>query len=410
MKNVLSLFDGISAGRVALDRANIIYDKYYASEIDKYAISITQYNYPDTIQLGDVTKWREWDIDWSSIDLLLAGFPCQSWSVAGKQQGDKDPRGKLLWDMLDILTNIRKYNPKVIFLFENVKMKKDFLEYINNAIGVAPIEINSSNLSAQRRRRLYWTNINNITQPEDKKIYLRDVLEKEVEEKYYLSDKIQERLKLYYPDNACYSRVGDIKLPTTTIGQRDNVHGHNQKVEALLATDYKQPKQVLDKQIKIGFFNSGGQGDRVYSIDGKSVTLGANGGGRGALTGLYAVSQRGRNIVDGKRKDYFGALTEQRLETVFSEKSNCLSTVQKDTLVMETDSTLENYRVRKLTPIEAERCQTFSDNYTKYGKNGEGISNSQRYKALGNSWTVDVISHIFSFLENKDKDIPKVKE
>jgi len=124
IRTVLSLFDGISAGRVALERANISYDNYYASEIDKYAISITQHNYPNTIQLGDVTKWREWDIDWSSIDLLFAGFPCQSWSLAGQQKGDEDPRGKLLWVMLEIREHILKYNPNLSYLFENVNMKK----------------------------------------------------------------------------------------------------------------------------------------------------------------------------------------------------------------------------------------------------------------------------------------------
>jgi DNA (cytosine-5)-methyltransferase 1/DNA (cytosine-5)-methyltransferase 3A len=175
--NVLSLFDGISGGRVALERANITVDKYYASEIDKWAIAISKKNYPDIIQLGDINNWRTWDIDWKSIDLLFAGFCCQSWSQAGKQQGDKDPRGALMWVMLDIFNHIKTLNPNVYFLFENVKMKKEFLDYVNKAIGCESILINSALVSAQNRQRNYWTNIPNVTQPEDKRIYLKDIIE-----------------------------------------------------------------------------------------------------------------------------------------------------------------------------------------------------------------------------------------
>ena len=123
---VLSLFDGISCCRVAMDRAGIPVTEYYASEIDKYAISVAKKNYPDTLHLGDVTKWETWGIDWKSIDLITGGFPCQTWSVAGSQQGDKDPRGMLFWCMLDIMKTVRKHNPKAHFLIENVKMKKEF--------------------------------------------------------------------------------------------------------------------------------------------------------------------------------------------------------------------------------------------------------------------------------------------
>jgi len=129
---VLSLFDGLSGGQIALNRIGIKPTKYYASEIDKYAIKVAMANFPDTIQLGDVTKWREWDIDFSTIDLLFAGFPCQAWSLAGKQQGDNDPRGALVHDLIDIWNEIKSKNPNMKFLFENVKMKEEFQSYINN--------------------------------------------------------------------------------------------------------------------------------------------------------------------------------------------------------------------------------------------------------------------------------------
>ncbi|MCP3675800.1 MAG: DNA (cytosine-5-)-methyltransferase, partial [Gammaproteobacteria bacterium] len=170
-KNVLSIFDGISAGRIALERANIPVDKYYASEVDKYAIKITQNNYPDTIQLGDVTQWRKWELP--EIDLVIGGSPCQGFSFAGKQLNFDDPRSKLFFEFVDIL---KHHKPKY-FLLENVKMKKEYQAVITEAMGVEPIEINSALVSAQNRKRLYWTNIPNVTQPEDKGILLKDIIE-----------------------------------------------------------------------------------------------------------------------------------------------------------------------------------------------------------------------------------------
>ena len=174
--NVLSLFDGISCGQVALERAEIPVKNYYASEIDKYAIQITQKNYPNTIQLGDITKWQEWEIDWSSIDLLIGGSPCQGFSFAGKQLNFDDPRSKLFFVYVDILNHIKKHNPNVKFLLENVKMKKEYQNVITSYLGVEPIEINSALVSAQNRKRLYWTNIGKIEQPEDKGILLKDIV------------------------------------------------------------------------------------------------------------------------------------------------------------------------------------------------------------------------------------------
>lgn len=179
--NVLSLFNGMSFGRMALEHLDIPVGNYCSSEIDKYAIQASQELYPDTIQIGDVTKWREWDIEWSSIDLVTGGFPCQAWSMAGKQLGDKDERGMLFWTMLDIMKHVKYHNPEADFLIENVKMKKEFEEYITthteNALGkVHKILINSALVSAQNRNRYYWTSFE-VGQPEDKGILLRDIIE-----------------------------------------------------------------------------------------------------------------------------------------------------------------------------------------------------------------------------------------
>lgn len=174
--NVLSLFDGMSCGQIALERSGIKVDNYYASEIDKYAIAVTQKNYPETKQLGDISNWREWNIDWKSIDLVFGGSPCQGFSFAGKQLAFDDPRSKLFFTFVDILNHIKLVNPEVKFLLENVKMKKEFLDVISSYLGVDPKFINSSLVSAQNRQRFYWSNII-FDVPEDKGIVLNDILD-----------------------------------------------------------------------------------------------------------------------------------------------------------------------------------------------------------------------------------------
>lgn len=173
---VLSLFDGISCGRVALERSGIHVDKYYAAEIDKHAAFIAAKNWPDNIQLGDVTKWRDWPIDWASVDLLIGGSPCQGFSFAGKQLAFDDPRSALFFVYVDILNHIRSVNPNVKFMLENVKMKKEHLAVISEMLGVEPVFINSDLVSAQSRQRFYWCNWY-VTQPQDKGILLNDILE-----------------------------------------------------------------------------------------------------------------------------------------------------------------------------------------------------------------------------------------
>ena len=373
--NVLSLFDGVSCGRVALQRAGIPVNKYYASEIDKYAIMITQNNFPDTIQLGDVTKWEDWDIDWNSIDLLIGGNPCVSWSVAGKQLGIEDPRGQLLFDYVNILHHIQKYNPNVKFLAENVKMKQEFQDIFSDMLGVQPVEINSALLSAQNRKRLYWTNWE-FGQPEDKHIMLKDIVHE--------YSKVDRDKSLCLDAN--YYKGGNLK-------QYYEKHRRQLAFEWLneYIVPFDKTLQILDKEVergKVGYFGKDSQANRVYYIHDKAVTLCGSAGGGAAKMGQYLFGcltpdrvnkrQNGQRFNEG---DKFYTLTAQNKHGVL----------------------VEGY-IRKLTPVECERLQTLEDGFTANGidqKTGKvvPISNTQRYKALGNGWTVDVIAHILKSLD-----------
>lgn len=203
--NVLSLFDGMSCGQIALDRAGISYDKYFASEIDKYAIKVTQHNYPNTIQIGDVKEVKGEDLP--EIDLLIGGSPCQGFSFAGKQLNFEDPRSKLFFEFVRLLKECR---PKY-FLLENVKMKKEYQQVITQHLDVEPIEINSALVSAQNRKRLYWTNIPNIKQPKNKGIVVADIKESNVSSKYNLTIKAKIKIERY---SVGYKITG--KSPTLT--------------------------------------------------------------------------------------------------------------------------------------------------------------------------------------------------
>lgn len=315
--HILSLFDWISCGRIALERAWIQVDKYFASEIDKYAIEIAKKNYPDTIHIGSVTDVRyekdEWRLYWhqehsilDNIDMIIWWSPCQDLSIAKKDwKGLQWEKSSLFFEYVRILKEVK---PKY-FLLENVaSMKKADKEEITRILteiypDVQCYLINSALVSAQNRKRLYWTNIQWVEQPEDKGILLKDILIDGIETK-------QKSLCI----TATYSRA--------------------------CPRDYfeKSSRQL----IRIGEFNKWGQWDRIYSIEWKSVSLSANGGGRWAKTWLYETT---------------------------------------------------NGIYRKLHPLECERLQTLPDNWT------EGISNTQRYKAIWNGWTVDVIKHIFSYIK-----------
>ena len=366
--NVLSLFDGSSCGQVALERSGIKVNNYFASEIDKYAEKIALKNYPSTVSVGDVSFVS--GIQLPSIDLILAGSPCQGFSFAGKQLAFDDSRSALFFEFLRVLDECRRYNPNVKFLLENVRMKQEYQDIISKYLGVEPVAINSSLVSAQNRYRLYWANWD-ITQPDDKGVVLKDIL---------------------------VEGYGDSVADQGTTVKQTNVD----KAACLLARDYKGfgnqamtgvrtcELREYDKDEEchhIGTaldINGHDILKRVYSDTGKSPTLNTMGGGNREPKVLIArMVGRRINPVTGKRDDYNTDITpKQRLEPRKDDKSGCLTTVEKDNLVVEKGT------YRPLLPLEMERLQTLPDNYT------DGVSNTQRKKMLGNGWTVDVIVHI----------------
>lgn len=287
----------MSCGRVALERANINVTKYYASEIDKYAIQVSQNNYPDIIRLGDINNWENWDVPWSDIDLILAGSPCQGFSFAGKQLAFDDKRSALFFRFAEILAHVQSLNPNVSFLLENVRMKKEYESVITSIVGVDPVMINSALVSAQNRKRLYWCNWD-IEQPADKKILLKDILQ---------------------------------NLPDCPIGVR---------------------VRNKSKCIRVGGLNSPlgnkQEWDSPYQIISKNGDLKLNQDKSGCLT---AGAHSGGNHSD--------------MDIIHTPLST-----------------------RRYSNVECERLQTLPDNYTA------GVSNTQRYKMLGNGWTVDVIAHV----------------
>lgn len=325
---VLSLFDGISAGRVALERAGIPVTDYYASEIDPYAIKISKNNYPDIIQLGDVSEITAAEL--GQIDLLIGGSPCQAFSNAGNKLGFDDPRGKLFFEYVRLL---RELKPKY-FLLENVKMKPEHEAVITEYLGVEPIEINSALVSAQNRKRLYWTNIPFNHEIPDQGILLRDILETEPDNVTLMSEKFTTR-------NAASGCLIDHDKPKSrTFSAMEYVK--NGKQGDYIRCD-KQGKPSLCVQVGMASDIKGLDViRRIYSETGKSPTLTTCSGGH-----------RQPKIA------------------------------------------LNDKHYRKLTPTECERLQTFPDGYT------EGLSNTRRYHALGNSWTVDVVCHIFKGLKTE---------
>lgn len=424
---VLSLFDGMSCGQIALRELGYPIEKYYASEVDKFAIQQTQLNFPDTVQLGDV---RNIDVDKlcenGAIDMLIGGSPCQSFSFAGKRAGMKTTENEeiytldrylqlkregfefegqsyLFWEYMRILTELRRYNPNILFLLENVEMGKKWERVLSEAIGIRGVHINSALVSAQNRRRIYWTNIrvghsglfaepySDIPQPTDRGILLKDILEKEVDEKYFLSEKVVNRIVGRYRFN--------------------------------------------DKKLKCA--------------NDKGSPVMRSGGGYNSDMDLICVAMRGRN-PDNPSSRQAGIKTVQMLEPAEEGKTNCLTSVAKDNLIL-TNIHLQNnltdangkcawangmsivrvdgnksssqpnrvysdrgkspnigsahfsntinitngYRIRRITPTECARLQTIPEWY-KWE-----CSETKQYRMLGNGWTVEVIKHIFSFMDIK---------
>lgn len=416
--NVLSLFDGKSTGYDSLIDAGIKIKKYYSSEIDKYANAVSRYNHPDIIRLGDVRYIQEGDFE--KIDILIGGSPCQGFSVSGKMKGsvtkegidvtsleqyldlkergfEFDGQSYLFWEYVRLW---KLCKPKYFFL-ENVRVTKKWLPMFNKAMGVEPIFINSKLLSAQSRPRYYWTNIPNVEMPEDSGIVLKDILEDEVDEKYNAGKHLLKGYK-----------------------------GGNQ-----LNPKYKSQANTIH------------QGDKSGTI-----CAGTHGYANGYVKTLCDAS-RGRYLVDGKMLT--AGLTTQMMEVRPDEKTNCLTTVAKDNLVVKGlnhgdrvpllevkeatkkgfievensncfDFSVPNSKTRrgrsmkdksnailtsngfmkydypiyrKFTPVELERLQTMKDDSTKWGLFEDGsvkqISDSQRTKILGNGWTQAVITHFF---------------
>ena len=267
IRNAVSVFGGIEVGRYSCKEAKLDVMNYYSSEVNEHAIKIANKNHSDIIQVGDINNWRNWDIDWSSVDLLLGGSPCQGFSFAGKQLNFDDPRSKLFFVYADILNHIREVNPGVKFLLENVKMKQEYKEVITNCVKAEPIEINSALVSAQNRRRLYWTNIEGVQQPKDKGIMLADIVHE---------NTFVDRDKSFCID-ASYAKGGNLR----TYSEKSR----RQLIFEYLA-DYIVPfdktLQILDKELmrgKIGYFRQDSQANRVYDIHGKAVTLCGDAGG-----------------------------------------------------------------------------------------------------------------------------------
>ena len=448
--NVLSLFDGMSCGRIALDRLGIEVDTYYASEIDKYAIAVAKENYPDTIHVGDITQLDP--KDFQDIDLVLAGSPCQGFSFAGKQLAFDDPRSALFFEFIRLLKAIK---PKY-FLLENVRMKQQYIDVITQQVSecypdhegndlfdskIEPILINSALLSAQSRQRLYWTNIPGITQPEDRGIVLKDILEDEVEE-HYLAGK-----------NLLENYQGGNQLNPNYKSQANTIHDKNKKSGVICAGTHGYANGYVETKPKqVGKVKDGGQGNRIYSTDGKSSTLSAQSGGTAGngntlietkpkqvgiasdinghdiLKRVYSpegksptlntmgggnrepkVAVENRIVVDPERKRLIIAEANEKGYTII-EDGDCFDINYPNSKTRRgrkmkykcnalTPSAQEYMHFkdltwRKLTPLECERLQTVPDNYTA------SVSNTQRYKMLGNGWTVEVICHILKNMEN----------
>ena len=328
--NVISLFDGMSCGMIALKRAGIQVDKYYASEIDKAAILVSQSNYPEIIRLGDVTKVAAPD-----ADLLIGGSPCQGFSFAGKQLNVEDHRSKLFFEYVRILEELRKRNPNVLFLLENVKMKQAHKDVISERLGVQPIEINSALVSAQNRKRLYWTNIPNVTQPVDKGILLKDAI----------------------PVTYTVTRTEEAKLI-----RKNSKHTHGRDFSPRSGQDLIPRKD--DKSNCLTAVHSGKQ----HLVLTKK-----------ALDYMDRIVSGGRTHWDFKHHSY-----------VHNDES---SAVVANFFKGVPYNVLKDFDcIRAFDPIECERLKTVPEGYTG------AAPKTQRLKMLGNGWTVDVISHIFKHI------------
>ena len=429
---VLSLFDGMSCGQQALERAEINVKEYYASEIDKYAIQVTMSNYQNTIQLGSVVNVDGYSLP--KIDLLIGGSPCQSFSFAGKRKGmatkceteiltlehylqlkndgfEFEGQSYLFWEFMRLLNETK---PKY-FLLENVEMGEKWEKVLSKAIGINGIHINSALVSAQNRKRIYWTNIglepgglfgdleSIITQPKDKCILLKDILENEVNEKYFLSDKavkyMQKRIGVYTQlngeksttlcKNTMSSQVGTFISNECKFGfytcQNINLmcneceDGSNYEFDEYLEKNKINNQLIVHNTMpRSGDPKKGGTG-HLSRNDGKTYCLDTSNSNAVEIREVKQISTN--NKSNGGTQPY----QQDRISDI-NGISPALSAGKSD-LVINTST------IRRLTPVECERLQTVKDNYTNH------VSDSQRYKMLGNGWTIDVIAHILKYIK-----------
>lgn len=346
--NVLSLFNGMNTGRQALENVGIKVNKYYSSEIKPYAIELTQHHFPDTIQVGDVTKWREWDIDWKSIDLVLSGSPCQDLSAAGKRAGINGSRSSLFFTFVDILNHIKELNPNVLFLQENVgSANKLDVGIMSRALGVYPARINSSLVTAQLRDRYYWSNIKtrqdgmfgdivtDIPQPKDRKIMFKDII-----------------------TSGIVNREKSVCLMEGTISKHHSENPLNEKHQEYLKSR-ETPKNFISL---------------VYE-ENNQLRVKTN-----TLKGYDVVTEN--DCIDLS----FPTSTTRR-GRVTKGKSPCL---------MESSNNLYSYKdgiVRTVNKVEMCRLQGFPDDYCDI------LSTAKAGSLLGDGWTLPIIEHIFSFIQ-----------
>lgn len=334
----------MSCGMIALERAGIKVDKYFACEIDKYTTQVSEKHYPNIIRLWDVNNRKERNL-WE-IDIIIWWSPCQWFSFAGKQLAFDDPRSKLFFTMVDIINH---YKPKY-FLLENVKMKKEHQAVITEYMWVQPIEINSALVSAQNRKRLYRTNIPWIEQPKDKWILLKDIILDEVDDKYNISETQWEKLRNYESN----SRLSPLKWKCFSLTTMQWWHRQPKIMQAVWDRD-KNNYWIKE--------------DKSYCLPATPMSD----------RWMMVIQPKIVAMQCGQSKNFDNARWSDKWYTIKTNTGHWMID-------------LENIIVRKLTPVECERLQTVPDNYT------DAVSNSQRYKMLWNWWTVDIIAHIFSYL------------
>lgn len=385
--NVLSLFDGKSCGRIALDRVGIHVDNYYASEIDPYAVKVSNTNYPDIVQLGDVTQVSSAQLP--KIDLLLGGSPCQDFSRAGKGAAFEGDRGKLFWEFVRLL----KETQPTHFLLENVKMKQEYQDVISEALGVQPVLINSNIFVPQNRERLYWTNIPIAPLPDKTDTTLPDILNKDRE--WF---DIQPWALSKWGDKRKVDALRTVEHPEAFTITTNNTHPKNHYLNA----DRTQMTRLTPDELEMlqgvpEGYTAHVSNTRRHHMLGNGWTVPVishifNGILEDNVAERYYVSEDQLGKWDGS----------DMLNPSYRSQANKVHSLEKPlaTLCAGTHGYAYGYiptcdgRLRRLTPLEFERLQTVPDNYTT------GVSDTQRYKMLGNGWTIDTIAHIFKGLHN----------